>query len=190
MTTSPNDCNELTQLIGELVDGQLADGSRDRFLQLLRNDPSARNYYLDYMGLHARLQWRYTGAIACETTEDGPEVGHARREVASGEQFAIPSSELLVPDSSLDPPRLSPALGFLSTSLHGTLGCFSEGLPLAYLVATVVTGLGLLIGSLIPISEPEQVTRSSVSPKVVVEPKAECVGRITGMLDCNGRKRD
>ena len=56
-------------------------------------------------------------------------------------------------------------------------------MPLAYLVATVMTGLGLLIGSLIHVSHPEQVARNSV-PAVVVEPKAEIVGRITGMVDC------
>ena len=37
--------------------------------------------------------------------------------------------------------------GFLSPALHGTLGYFSSGWPLAYLIATVMTGLGLLIGS-------------------------------------------
>ena len=67
--------------------------------------------------------------------------------------------------------------------IHGTIGYFSEGMPLAYLMATVITGLGLLIGSLIHVSSPEQVARNSV-PSVVVEPKADMVGRITGMVDC------
>ena len=72
----------------------------------------------------------------------------------------------------------------LSTTLHNTLGYFSDGMPLAYLIATVLTGLGLLIGSLIPVSHPEQIARNSVPPSVVVEPKVDYVGRITGMVDC------
>ena len=59
-------------------------------------------------------------------------------------------------------------------------------MPLAYLLATVITGLGLLIGSLIHVSHPEQIARNSVTP-VVVEPKA-FVGRITGMVDCKWEK--
>ena len=59
---------------------------------------------------------------------------------------------------SAERPRTAPA--FLSTALHGTLGYFSEGMPLAYLLATVITGLGLLIGSLVHVSGPEQVARN------------------------------
>ena len=65
----------------------------------------------------------------------------------------------------------SPSPTFLSSALHGTLGYFSEGMPLAYLLATVITGLGLLVGSLIHVSQPEQIARTSV-PSVVAEPKA------------------
>ena len=80
---------------------------------------------------------------------------------------------------------LPASLPFLSTTFHNTLGYFSEGMPLAYLLATVITGLGLLIGSLIHVSQPEQVAHNSV----VVEPTL--VGRITGMVDCkwNGGSR-
>ena len=34
--------------------------------------------------------------------------------------------------------RCRPCSGFLSTTLHGTVGYFSEGMPLAYLLATVI----------------------------------------------------
>ena len=45
-----------------------------------------------------------------------------------------------------------PVLQFLGNAIHGTIGYFSQGMPLAYLMATVVTGLGLLIGSQIHVS--------------------------------------
>ena len=74
------------------------------------------------------------------------------------------------------------------SALPGPSGYFAEGMPLAYLLATVITGLGLLIGSLVPVSHPEQVARSA-APASVVEPKAELVGRITGTVDCKGEKK-
>ena len=41
-------------------------------------------------------------------------------------------------------------LGLLSTTLPGTVGLFSSGWPVAYLIATVICGVSLLIGSLVP----------------------------------------
>ena len=76
-------------------------------------------------------------------------------------------------------------LTFLGNAIHGTVGYFSSGWPVAYLVATVIFGLGLLIGSHVYVSQPEQVARhSSLPSRSVVEPKMEPVGRITGMVDC------
>ena len=58
MTQSPTPLPELAQLLGELADEQLSDAGQARLLELLRDDPAARTYYLDYMDLHARLQWK------------------------------------------------------------------------------------------------------------------------------------
>ena len=77
-----------------------------------------------------------------------------------------------------------PAPIFLSTTLHGTVGYFSSGWPVAYLVATVIFGIGLLIGSLVHVSQPVQVARQSSAPQPVVRRAAVNVGRITGMVDC------
>ena len=93
-----------------------------------------------------------------------------------GEPKSIRKEELANP---------SPILPLLSTTLHGTFGYFSSGWPVAYLIATVIFGLGLLIGSVVHVSEPAQVARqSSVPSRVDAEPKMESVGRITGMVDC------
>ena len=93
----------------------------------------------------------------------------------------------------------SSLFSYAGTALHGTLGYFSEGIPLAYLLATVVTGLGLLVGSHVYMSGPEQVAHQSDSvrtsnPQSLIpnpSPKTPFVGRITGMADCkwNGASR-
>ena len=62
----------------------------------------------------------------------------------------MPSGELPIQTSPLgDLPGSPPAplLGFLGNAIHGTVGYFSSGWPVAYLMATVIFGLGLLVGS-------------------------------------------
>ena len=58
----------------------------------------------------------------------------------------------------------APLLPFLSNTLPGVVGSFSSGWPAAYLIATVIFGIGLLIGSLVPVSQPVQVARPSSMP--------------------------
>ena len=76
-------------------------------------------------------------------------------------------------------------LTFLDTTIDGTVGFISSGWPVAYMIATVICGVSMLIGSLTPVSQSVQVARqSSVPSRTVAEPKTELVGRITGMVDC------
>ena len=78
-----------------------------------------------------------------------------------------------------------PTLTFLGNTIQGTVGYFSSGWPVAYLVATVIFGIGLLIGSLVHVSQPAQVARqSSVPSRVDAEPRDGACWRITGMVDC------
>ena len=65
MTLPSNFC-ELSQLLGQLVDDQLADVGCARLAELLRDDAAARAYYLDYMQVHAQLVWNHEGCDAGE----------------------------------------------------------------------------------------------------------------------------
>ena len=87
--------------------------------------------------------------------------------------FSSPSSRL--------PPSSAPS--FLGNAWHGTFGYFSSGWPVAYLLATVIYGIGLLIGSLVPVSQPAQVARQTVPLPSPLSPLPTMVGRITGMVD-------
>jgi hypothetical protein len=80
--------------------------------------------------------------------------------------------------ASLDRPFPGPAI--LDTTIHATIGNFSSGWPVAYLVATVICGVGLLIGAFVHVSTPPQVVRQSAS----LPSSSPFVGRITGMVDC------
>ena len=82
------------------------------------------------------------------------------------------------------PARPLPLLTFFGTSIHGTVGYFSSGWPLAYLIATLIFGTGLIIGSLVPVSQPVQVAHQFASLPSPLSPLSSMVGRISGMVDC------
>lgn len=76
---------------------------------------------------------------------------------------------------------------FLPTALHGTTTFFSSGWPAAYLAATVICGIGILVGSLVHVSRPVNIARhapSVAADNAVLESQPMAVGRITGMADC------
>ena len=66
----------------------------------------------------------------------------------------------------------------------GMIGYLSSGWPVAYLIATVIFGLGLLIGSHVYMSQPVQVAGQSAPLPPHLSPLPSMVGRITGMVDC------
>src|SRR5207247_1701360 len=53
--------DELWSLVEALVDGQADDTQRAQLESRLRTDPDARQFYVEYLDLHAQLQWRTRG---------------------------------------------------------------------------------------------------------------------------------
>ena len=111
----------------------------------------------------------------------------------------LPSILDAMPDEdSPSPDSLSPEQQSLRSScsqlscqcMARHVGYFSSGWPVAYLMATVIFGVGLLIGSLMHVSQPAAGRQAIVGaqPGGCVEPKMELVGRITGMVDCKWEK--
>ena len=112
---------EVRSLMEAVCDG-MADDAQVRDLEsLLSTDDEACKFYVDLLNLDAELQW------LADTRQEG--VAAVKRLIAAEQA-----------------PLQHPPLSFLTTTLRGTLGCFPDGMPLAYLIATVVTGLGLLVG--------------------------------------------
>ena len=176
MTVTRDWKSELPHLLERLIDGEFTSEDWTQLNECISQGDQPRRYYHSYMRLHAGLEWR----IGERATTQG--VCPWMPNIA--DQLPFPSFAPRLTDRRQTPSSF-PIL--LSTTLHATLGGFPEGMPLAYLVATVVTGLGLLISSLVSVSPPEPVARNAV-PAMVVEPKAEYVGRITGMADCKWEK--
>jgi hypothetical protein len=79
-----------------------------------------------------------------------------------------------------------PAPGFFTATFHSTVGYFSSGWPVAYLVATVVLSIGLFIAHVTPNSHPVWVAQGPrpTQSRLLPEPELQSVGRITGVADC------
>ena len=118
-------------LLNAACDGDLADVQIQELATLLDSDPTVRKVFIHHVQLRTDIQFVCRAEHAC----DG---GLARV------QATLPRAL----------PTVFPA------PFHGTFGFFPEGLPLAYLVATVVTGLGILLASHVYMSRPEQVARA------------------------------
>ena len=160
---------ELHDLAGAHCEGMLTVEQAARLQELVIGNEELRYRYILYMHVHALAEMG-----RCLSAS---ELGRGSMETAG-----LPFEHPLCSDVSSSS---SPVPGFLSNVAYGTVGYFSSGWPLAYLVATVISGIALVIGSLTPVSQPVQVARQpSVPSRLTVEPKMELVGRITGMVDC------
>ena len=181
MTSYDNCLHELTGLVNELCNGELTATGMAQLDQYLATSDTALRYYIEYLDSESQLLCELTGMPAAMVSE-----------------MSLPMVTELVSEatpSANQPEPSSPAPPFLSTALGNTLGYFPEGMPLAYLVATVVTGLGILIASHVYMSRPEQVATHFAPPaaerQLTPEPLPASVGKITGLVDCkwNGGSR-
>ena len=150
---------EIRSLIEAVCDG-MADDAQVRDLEsLLLTDEQACKFYVYLLDLDAKLQWL----------------------VRSRQEGDVALKEFVAAKQT--PQQPAPTLP--ATLWHGTVGWFSLDWCMSYLIATVIVGIGALIGSRTPAFYPQQLARqSSVPSRTVAEPKTEPVGRITGMVDC------
>jgi hypothetical protein len=154
------DLQELDLLLGRLCDGLLDDdrGAAARLISLLDKSAVCRHRYIETLDLHAVL-WSVGGDSASPSE-------------------LMPANGTTASCNTACPQPFRMAISFPSL-FHSTLTYFSDGMPLAYLGAAVITGLALLIMGLVHVSGPEEVAKHTVAP--VVEPKEDYVGRITGV---------
>ena len=130
---------ELDELVNAQCEGALTDQQAARIEELLAGDAELRRDYILYMHVHA-LAERGRGAV---TEEIGSQASAAD---ANGElaASASPLAPVALPPSAFDEPAPQ---GFLGGAYHGTLSYCSSGWPLAYMIATLIFGVGLSVGS-------------------------------------------
>ena len=193
MSQDARSASEILALLGAACEDGVQNEELRRLESLIGDDESSLRLLSDYFRLHAELALRFRGEAAlCESLRS--------LEAATGMAVLDDMSATVNPldapsainDLSGGPAEASPSVrfpGFAPFDDHvpATLGCFSSGWPLAYLVATVILGVGLVIGSVMHISPPEQVAVQLPSSSTIHYPPStshSAVGRITGMADC------
>jgi hypothetical protein len=150
---------------------------------LLLTDQSSCRRYVLYCHMHAALRFEVRADRAAQKV--CPEI-----DIRS---IAQASSTADVLDVNIQP-AVAPT--FLSASFNSTPNLFSSGWPVAYLIATVIFTIGLVIGALVHVSQPVQVVLPSPSDRgarhegreskdTPLSPRpSSVVARITGMADC------
>jgi len=158
---------KIRSLADAVCSDTVADEELDALADLLRGNDEAQASYLNYCRLHAELQFFFRGRQAHNTVLDKI---HA--------QTAISTSSV-------------PPLGIFGSVYQGTIGFFSQEIPFSLLVATVVTALGLLAGSLVYVSQPQPLARTipTPSPAPSVSDR-DVVGKITEMVDVKWGARE
>ena len=167
MTQDRSQFGRVQEFCGALRDGDATVEIVAELEALLAEDLNARQYYVDFMFMHALME-RY--AKIAENDE---------------EQSTFADGNSAWKTKIDEMPISPPTHGFLSSTLHGTIGFFSQELPFSLLIATVLTSLGLWFASLVHISVPEQIAKdSSQRAQPASDRTLERVGKITGMLNC------
>jgi hypothetical protein len=160
--------DEIYRMASGVLAGDLSDAELQRFEQLVTHDPTACDWYVEFM---------------CD-------VYNLHTNLALGRQCACGSPLAAIPACGSDTESEATFVGLhsplISASLHATTGYLSSGWPLAYLIATVILGVGLVIGAFTYVSEPRQIVTSNSMPAAAVEQRA--VARTTATANCRWGK--
>ena len=155
---------ELLPLLNHACNGTLAQAQTQQLASVLESDARFREAFVQHIQLRTNI--RLLGRA-----ERASDAGLARVRTIAAQ----------VPEPSSSVPS------FVFTAYHGTIGFFAQELPFSLLIATVLTGFGLWIASLVYVSSPAEIARSKTSsplsqPFSITTRKV--VGKITGLVDC------
>ncbi len=173
------DWQEFDRLIDGACDWTLSADDWAKLSQRLGESSEACEYYLACMDIHGTLAWQM--------------MPNARLSPAELRQYNQAEIDLLaeadcLPDAFLPVSSVSPSSFFGNTihsAYYGTISFFSQELPFSLFIATVLTGLGLWIASLVYVSSPERIAQNSSSRTPLSgDPTLEVVGKITSMVGC------
>ena len=174
MNDSANNVERLMELAGAVCNQTASASDTAELNAMIRNDPESCERYLQYCQMHIALRMELRADLAaqsaCRQTEETS---------FTGDSSSPPVSEAHVASY--------PPFAVLGNLIHGTVGFFSQEVPFSLLIASVITCLGLLAGSMVYVSRPQPMARGarpSISTFAESVPERDRVGRITGMVDC------
>jgi hypothetical protein len=158
---------EVHGLADGVLSGTLSDEQCARLDQLVCTDAVARRLYVRYIFNSDSLRtWSKSVFSEMYAGDQTLALDDLNRNAICRE---ISTHGVLFTDNLETP--------IVGNTAHNTVGHLFSGWPMAYLLATVIVGVSLLISSIMHVSHPEQVANQSLLPsRVDTEPKAELVG--------------
>jgi hypothetical protein len=149
--------------------GAVTADQLDEFEQLLDRSEEAKDLYAELIELSVYLPRALVGAVS--EVDTSPLDTMARNEI-----------NVRPVQINVDFPRQQ------SSSFWGCLQSVSFGWPVAYLIAAAILSVAMLIGNFTYVSRYEEVADNfppmAVEHQLKSRPKAEIVGRITGLVNC------
>ena len=169
MSLSHDQFEELQTLLDQFSLDELTEEQADRLEELASAAPEACDLYIQWACVHAGL--RFCSAEAYEPAVEMP-------------AEAPPATNLptLVLDSQ---PSASP-MSLFGDASQGMTANFLQGWPMAYLIGSVIFGVGLYVASLLTVTHHVYMAQqppASPSKSPATASKTEYVGQITGMID-------
>jgi hypothetical protein len=174
MSELPNNVDRLLDLAEAACDKIAPKDDLVTLDSILLNDRASRRCYLDYCWMHVTLGLEMRAHEAAQKVRQQINI-----ELGVSDPSDCDVTRAKTPSTT--------SITFLSTTPPSTVGFFSSGWPVAYLIATVVVGIGLWISSVTPAFYPQQIAKRSSSTRETEsapEPQMEFVGRITGLAEC------
>jgi hypothetical protein len=171
--------NDHQAIINAYLDDELTESQYRDLEAWIRSAPDHRKHFVTECYLHSHLQDIFLGERAARDVSDSdPCDGEAVSLFCPADAFSIHSNA---------GPR-SPVIG-LAAPLGDSPGHFFSGWPVAYLIATAIFAVGLVIGALVHVSQPLQLVAPSSpfgtsNPQSPIPNPSCIVGRITGVVDC------
>ena len=174
--------DEMQQLVAASLADRLSPAQGHRLEELIRENIDACDLYLNLIhDWSMLLDW-----AGAEQQNDAAMAGPLDTTMQSVESDAAVSGMKEEGCENLSA-SIPPSFFSLGNAFHGTIGYIASDWAQAYLIGILLTGMGLLIGSLISVRHYEQMAKKSsapIAPAVAVQPlKMEYIGRITGMVD-------
>ena len=157
--------------------------------QLLLHDAEVADAFVEAAWFDALLQAAHTRRSQLSGIEllaakehsviDPDAQPHLRSETLRG-----PVPVPVPPMAAVSSPLGYPVIALADHSVFGAAGDSFSGWPVAYLVATVVFGVGLIVGALVHVSQPVQHVQSTPTFTTPSARDSSVVGLITATVDC------
>ena len=172
---------ELAELVDNLQEQVLTDADSVRLNDLLAGDARCRREYIRLMTMYSAIRSMASDEKPSESQANAMVLSAiaSRRDRQAGTASSVSGNAT---------PAIFPTLASNgATNWHGAFNQLASGWPMAYLMATMIVGMGIAIAAVTQVSSPEQF--ASFVPLCAenqqgIAPKSEIVGRITDMANC------